>query len=276
MNNTVKRIISAFLMIGIVFLVLYLGRVATLIFILIASTLIIDELSHNFISKNRISKSYIGAQFIFVVLYCVFHFAYFYPPTFFVVRMLAHFLNLALMLYLFSQSGIEGKVKEALKRFPFLLGLFVFIPVMTISSIVHIQEWKVFLFGMMLLTFSVDVFAWFFGRLFGKHPLWTEVSPKKTVEGTVGGVISSIIISGVYFSYFMGEFDFLMAIQFAFLACCAQLGDLVQSKLKRQFEIKDSSSLIPGHGGVYDRVDSLLFVAPFYVLFLATYNWIAF
>jgi phosphatidate cytidylyltransferase len=94
------------------------------------------------------------------------------------------------------------------------------------------------------------------------------VSPKKTIEGLIGGVFFSVLATSLYWNYFIEELDALTVFFFTVIACCSQVGDLAQSKLKRQFEIKDSSSLIPGHGGVYDRVDSLMFVAPLYAFYL--------
>jgi phosphatidate cytidylyltransferase len=72
----------------------------------------------------------------------------------------------------------------------------------------------------------------------------------------------------LYWNHFIEPISPFTIIFFIVVACCSQVGDLAQSKLKRQFEIKDSSSLIPGHGGVYDRVDSLMFVAPLYAFYL--------
>jgi phosphatidate cytidylyltransferase len=114
----------------------------------------------------------------------------------------------------------------------------------------------------------VDTFAYFTGKKFGKHKLWEAVSPKKTIEGAIGGVLSSVILTCLYWNHFVSAVTPYTAIIFFIIACFSQVGDLVQSKLKRQFDIKDSSTLIPGHGGVYDRVDSLLFVAPFFAFYL--------
>ncbi len=114
----------------------------------------------------------------------------------------------------------------------------------------------------------MDAGAWLSGTLFGKTKLWVAVSPKKTVEGLIGGMIISALLGTTYWSIAQGKPTILLAILFLALALLSQLGDLVQSKIKRQVGIKDSSSLIPGHGGVYDRIDSLVFVTPFYLLLI--------
>jgi phosphatidate cytidylyltransferase len=113
-----------------------------------------------------------------------------------------------------------------------------------------------------------DTAAYFSGKKFGKHKLWESVSPKKTIEGLVGGVLFSVLITSLFWNYFIAPVKIGTILIFLLVACCSQLGDLVQSKLKRQFEIKDSSHLIPGHGGVYDRIDSLMFVSPIYAFYL--------
>jgi phosphatidate cytidylyltransferase len=109
-----------------------------------------------------------------------------------------------------------------------------------------------------------DTGAWFFGKNFGKHKLWPSVSPKKTVEGFVGGLITSSLCGLLYWHLFLGKISWGLWLFFILVGICAQVGDLIQSKFKRQFNIKDSSNIIPGHGGVYDRVDSLLFVIPLF------------
>ena len=114
-----------------------------------------------------------------------------------------------------------------------------------------------------------DIFAYLCGRLFGKHKLIPEVSPKKTVEGSVGGIIFTAIAFVVYGIIIKTYFNanavanpLAMAIAGAVTSVIAQIGDLSASAIKRRFDIKDYGNLLPGHGGVMDRFDSVLLTAP--------------
>lgn len=119
-----------------------------------------------------------------------------------------------------------------------------------------------------LLTWASDVGAYFVGRLLGRTKLMPSVSPAKTVEGALGGVLLSVAICWVYVRYLLvpqGQLGLapLGIVCFGVaIAVAAQLGDLFESLLKREAKVKDSSHLLPGHGGFLDRVDSLLFVLP--------------
>ena len=117
-----------------------------------------------------------------------------------------------------------------------------------------------------------DTFAYFTGMLIGKHKLIPEISPKKTVEGAIGGVVFSIIGFAVYGLIWNSISDiklsYLTLCIYGFiLAIASQFGDLIASSIKRQYNLKDYGSIFPGHGGVIDRFDGVLLVAPFlYIL----------
>ena len=125
-----------------------------------------------------------------------------------------------------------------------------------------------------LLTWTTDVGAYMFGRLFGKKKLIPSVSPGKTVEGAVGGLGLAIVICLLYVRFILMPYAQLgLTIQGAVLfaiviSVAAQTGDLAESLLKREAGVKDSSRIIPGHGGILDRFDSLLFVMPVAFLLL--------
>lgn len=115
-----------------------------------------------------------------------------------------------------------------------------------------------------------DSTAYFCGVRFGKHKVWPKVSPKKSVEGCVGGLLASIAIC-LILGLWLGRAGAVAFIGLgAALGIMAQLGDFFESALKRARHVKDSGSLLPGHGGVLDRIDSLLFVIPAY-LFCRTF-----
>ncbi len=121
-------------------------------------------------------------------------------------------------------------------------------------------DWLLFLFGLLWLG---DTAAMFIGKAFGKHKLAPSVSPNKTVEGFIGGIGGAIIVAVILGYWRLDAISMWRLVLIA--AVCSifgQLGDLVESMWKRSLGIKDSSSLIPGHGGILDRFDSLLFAAP--------------
>ncbi len=115
----------------------------------------------------------------------------------------------------------------------------------------------------LLVIWTTDSGAYFIGRKIGKSKLWPEISPNKTVEGFVGGVASAVVLACV-FQYFIpiaSTYIVLIAVTVV-ASIVGQMGDLVESALKRHYEVKDSGKLLPGHGGILDRFDSLLFVLP--------------
>ncbi len=124
------------------------------------------------------------------------------------------------------------------------------------------------------LTWTSDTGAFFVGRLLGRTKLMPSVSPAKTVEGALGGVALSVVMAWLYVRYLLVPYGQLglspigMVIFGMTIAVAAQGGDLFESLLKREAAVKDSSHLLPGHGGFLDRVDSLLFVLPVAALLL--------
>jgi len=126
----------------------------------------------------------------------------------------------------------------------------------------------------LVLTWASDIGAYFVGRAIGGRKLIPAVSPGKTVSGALGGLVTTILVSWLYVRFALVPLASLTmtvpaALLFgAIISVSAQIGDLVESLLKREANVKDSSRLIPGHGGLLDRLDSLLFVLPVaYVLF---------
>jgi phosphatidate cytidylyltransferase len=135
--------------------------------------------------------------------------------------------------------------------------------------------WMHMRFGPGALTWFLAVIAvsdsaqYYVGRAFGRRLLAPLVSPKKTVEGAVGGLVGAVVAGAVLQRWWLPEVALGMAIGVAFfLAAAGMVGDLFESLLKRSVGVKDAGALIPGHGGALDRVDSYLFAAPLFYLFL--------
>lgn len=271
MSNTTVRIISSLFMITFVGLCLYLGKMSTLIGIGVIGPLIVDEIISNFYEQKRFSARYFTAQLIFIFNYWFFNFHQISDSSFNFWISMGLIVDFLLLVYLFLVLNKSETLLSIFKMTSWIAGFFILIPILSLSYIVHLDNWRLFFIALIILNFSVDTAAYFTGKKYGRHKLWESVSPKKTIEGAIGGVIVSVLITSVFWNQYLAELNTATIIFFIVAACCAQVGDLTQSKLKRQFEIKDSSSLIPGHGGVYDRVDSLLFVSPLYAFFLMSY-----
>ena len=129
--------------------------------------------------------------------------------------------------------------------------------------------WETFV--LFTLIWSSDGFAYFAGRMFGKHKMAPKISPKKTWEGFAGGVICTLIL-GFFIEQKMPELRGNWIIVGLLVSIFAPLGDLVESQLKRTFGVKDSGNIIPGHGGVLDRLDSFILCAPVIYLYFILEN----
>jgi len=123
---------------------------------------------------------------------------------------------------------------------------------------------------LLVIIWVGDTAAYYVGRAMGRHLLAPKVSPKKTVEGAIAGLIGSVVAGMIGGAYFLGEPWLNVAFISAVTASAGQLGDLAESVLKRSVGVKDSSSILPGHGGILDRLDSLFFAAPIFYWFFNT------
>lgn len=124
------------------------------------------------------------------------------------------------------------------------------------------------LLSMFVLVWTGDIFAYLTGSFFGKHKLFPRISPKKTWEGSLGGLFFAILASLIIF-YFFGNYSIAIWVGYAIiLVITSTIGDLAESMLKRNKGVKDSGTLFPGHGGVLDRFDAVIFATPFAYIFL--------
>lgn len=183
---------------------------------------------------------------------------------------LAFIIGVNVIYFLYKYSGDR---EENMRLFNGLLGnlfayLYVGIALINLVKIRSLESGFELLFFMFIVIWATDSFAYFSGVKFGKNKLAPLISPKKTIEGSVGGVLSALILS--YFAnnhFHIFESDFKLLTIVLLVSIISQVGDLFESSLKRIYQIKDSGNILPGHGGILDRFDSTIFVAPlFYFL----------
>ena len=132
---------------------------------------------------------------------------------------------------------------------------------------------KILIWFIIIASWGSDVFAYFIGKNFGKH-YFTKISPHKTIEGSIAGIIGAVILGILYSILCNTVWDaginyILIGIIVAILSLVGQIGDLAASSMKRYCEIKDFGTIIPGHGGMLDRIDSIIFVLPFAYILLS-------
>lgn len=114
-----------------------------------------------------------------------------------------------------------------------------------------------------VVVWTTDIAAYSFGRKLGRHKLWPVISPNKTWEGSIAGVICAVLLTTLYvYLVPMSQSHLSLIIASFFLSIVGQIGDLVESAYKRYYGVKDSGKILPGHGGILDRFDSMLFVLP--------------
>lgn len=115
----------------------------------------------------------------------------------------------------------------------------------------------------LVIVWTTDSGAYFVGRKLGKRKLWPEISPNKTVEGFLGGIVVAVIAALIFQAIVKLDYSYVTIILISIVASIfGQLGDLVESAIKRHYDVKDSGKILPGHGGILDRFDSILFVLP--------------
>lgn len=171
---------------------------------------------------------------------------------------------------LFVPIVFYDKEKYNIEHSTFLSSFIIFLG-LVFSYICLIRENDVnVLIFLFLITVLTDTFALFGGKLFGKHKLIEKVSPNKTIEGSIIGSLFGTIIPSIFYIYMIdpGASIPLTVLMVLVLSIIGQIGDLVFSSIKRYFKVKDFSNLIPGHGGILDRFDSIIFVLIGYIVII--------
>ena len=133
----------------------------------------------------------------------------------------------------------------------------------------YLLDGSIYIWLVFISAFATDTFAYFTGVTIGKHKLYPRISPKKTIEGSLGGILGCLVTVILFSVYFKLDNIVSIALLSIVLSVMSQLGDLTASTIKRTANIKDYGDLIPGHGGILDRFDSILFTTPIVYYYIA-------
>ena len=154
----------------------------------------------------------------------------------------------------------------------YIISGFVFLSLIPFTN--KVFEPKIIL-GIFILVWTNDTFAYLVGKGVGKRKLMEKISPKKTIEGFFGGMAGALLASFIFFK-FTSIYNLIFWLFLALLvSVLGTIGDLIQSKFKRLAGVKNSGNIMPGHGGVYDRLDSIIFASPFIYLFIIIINYVS-
>jgi phosphatidate cytidylyltransferase len=168
---------------------------------------------------------------------------------------------------LLSRVSLEQSLRDSAVTLFGVLYLGLTLGTLSMTRLLPQGEWLIFF--LLLVTWASDTGAYYVGTLYGRHRLAPTISPKKTVEGLVGGFFGAIIVAYAARWWFLPELSSLDCLILATLLTITGLwGDLTESAMKRSVGMKDSGGILPGHGGMLDRLDSLLFTAPVFYYYV--------
>ena len=260
-----QRIITGIILIALVVLaVIFLKGIYFNLFSGLVVLLIAWEWSNLAGVKHIITRG----LFVLLIALCI------YGSTFIPIKYILYVSIIwwvfALILILSYKKALLPSISCPLR---YIMGFFVIIPAW--SAVVQLdQENIILLLFVILIVAAGDTGAYFAGKFLGKNKLAPIVSPKKTIEGLIGGLLAGGIVA-IGFSILMGIISFrffvIVFIGAVLVVAVSVIGDLFESLIKREADIKDSGNILPGHGGILDRTDSLLAALPLFALFNALF-----
>jgi phosphatidate cytidylyltransferase len=272
-----KRLITGFaILFGSAALYYALGQVA----VYILTTLIALGAYYELLTMlldQRLLKQYRPFVLAFSVLValCFLLSRFYYPEA---ALLPVYFAVLAFLIFAFilghfgkgsetAADGLEIHLRNAVAQ---TFGLIYIVTFLSFGPMIHAMKSGPLLFIFLLLIISFgDIGAYYGGKTFGHTPLSPNISPKKTWEGTFSGTLLCLLIGWAYHHFLLPELSLPTLLATTLItSIIAQLGDLVESTIKRVAHVKDSGQLLPGHGGVFDRFDSLILAAPVYYFLL--------
>lgn len=249
------RVITSIVLLPILFFVVIKGGVFLYGALMLVSLLSMYEFYTSFKTQGDKPRQFVGYGSGILIA----------SVTYFRLKEIYYIGPLYLTLVYFAWLMIRKKA--SMRDFMVTLVGIIYIPMM-LNFILRtsLMEKSMLIWMIFVIAWGTDTFAYFSGYFLGKNKLIPEVSPKKTVEGFWGGVIGSAL-STMILGYILGENIYVMMAGGIFGSMISQLGDLFASYIKRILNIKDYGNIMPGHGGVLDRFDSIIFTAPFVYYF---------
>lgn len=273
MKNILLRSITGIIYIAIILSALYtIPEVFFVVFILIM-LFALNEF-YIILKVKKINTHVIPSNFAAIVIFTLSYYTNYYNSSF---NYIGYILPFILVIYAYELFKLS---KEPIHAIAFsILGIvYIALPFGLLPGIAFENNGSIrgdLILSMFIIIWSNDTFAFLWGITLGKHPLFPKVSPKKTIEGFVGGLISTIGISVVIAIYLCKDLTIIEWIGAAILLVIgATIGDLTESMIKRYLVIKDSGKLLPGHGGILDRFDSVLFCIPIFYTYLYSINYL--
>ena len=245
------RILSGLIMLPLL-VILYLGGYVLFAACLIIGIMGVAEFFNGFHAlkiRPNFATAVISAIALYVINICTDK-AEWYMLWFFGVV-------LASLLYLFSIE--KRNLADAMAT---ITGIFYVVFFSFHVTLVDQTEYSILVWLIVITAFGTDIMAYFSGMALGRHKLCPKISPKKTIEGSIGGILGSVILSGLFGHFFAPEIMVHCIVIGILGGIVSQFGDLTASIFKRKMGIKDYGNLIPGHGGILDRFDSVLFTGP--------------
>ena len=260
-----KRVLSAIIMILIFVPLLFIGGIP---FAILMTVLALGAMHELMVIREK-KKEFPTLIKIIAYLLTAFSLVLTYNQDLFSFKISYQLISFIILLFLLpillkNKKELNYDINDAL----YLIGSLLFIN-LSFNLILVIRNYSLYyLIYLLLITVITDTFALITGIYVGKNKLSPTISPKKTIEGFIGGVLMGTFVSSVFY-YTVIDSGISLAILILttlFLAVVGELGDLVFSSIKRTFNVKDFSNIIPGHGGILDRLDSLIFVILAFIL----------
>ncbi len=267
MKELIVRAISGMLYVSLIIFTLFTSREWFIGLFFILSVLTLNEFLKLHNSKGYIYYLILAALFYFLS-YKIYHIYAIYTLLIATVG-----VNILLLIDLFSKSESSlFKNKKQLSTIFYISSGFIFLTLIAFIGLHCLPQIIIFIF---ILIWANDTFAYLIGKSLGKHKLMERISPKKTIEGFIGGLLGAVITSLIIFNYTEYYSLFIWIVLALIVSIFGTIGDLIQSKFKRTAGVKDSGKLMPGHGGIYDRLDSIIYSSPFIYLFLQFIEYIS-